>query len=145
MRAKLVTISLTLFVAATLLFEVSAFTALAQDSPTDTTAPQKASRKKVTKRGSKAKMMKGVPKGVTACLEHLTEMASQDPLPAYEGHPEEIVNNGLMWNDPKSKCSIGTDQALRNKVSQLANAWRMKKADEVRSLLQEIKSAAPQS
>jgi hypothetical protein len=89
--------------------------------------------------------MHGVPKGVSKCLDHLTEMANKDPLPDYEGHPSEVINDGLMWNDAKSNCSIGTDQALRTKVLDLANAWRAKDAAKVRSLLQEIRSAAPQS
>ncbi len=110
-------------------------------------APQKA-KKKPAKRKAKAgsaMMMRGVPKGVSKCLDHLTEMANKDPLPDYDGHPAEIINDGLMWNDAKSQCSIGTDQALRSKVLDLANAWRAKDAAKVRSLLQEIKSAAPQT
>ena len=88
--------------------------------------------------------MAGVPTGVQNCLDHLIEMASADPLIAYEGHPSEIINNGLLWNDPKSKCSVGADSSLRLKVSNLATAWQQKDAATVRSLLQEIKSAAPQ-
>ena len=121
-----------------------------QNTAPAATAPQKA-KKKTTKAKGKAKGMKGamamhgVPKGVSKCLDHLTEMANKDPLPDYEGHPSEVINDGLMWNDPKSNCSIGTDQALRSKVLDLANAWRAKDAARVRSLLQEIRSAAPQS
>ncbi len=87
----------------------------------------------------------GIPTGVQNCLDRLIEIAAADPLPSYEGQPEQIINDGLMWNDEKSKCSIGTDQALRLKVSELANAWRMKDAAKVRSHLTEIKQAAPQS
>ena len=120
-----------------------------QNTAPAATAPQKA-KKKTTKARAKgrkggAMAMHGVPKGVSKCLDHLTEMANKDPLPDYEGHPSEVINDGLMWNDPKSNCSIGTDQALRSKVLDLANAWRAKDAARVRSLLQEIRSAAPQS
>ena len=88
--------------------------------------------------------MRGVPSGMKNCLDHLSQMAANDPLIDYEGHPSEIINNGLLWNDPKSKCSVGSDSALRLKVSNLATAWKMKDAAKVRSLLDEIKSAAPQ-
>jgi len=93
----------------------------------------------------KAKVMRGVPAGVPACLEHLSQMAATEPMTPYEGHPEEIINNGLLWNDAKSKCSIGTDPQLRLKVGNLAKAWRQKDAATVKSLLEEIKSAAPKT
>ena len=89
--------------------------------------------------------MRGVPTGVQNCLDHLIEMASADPLIPYEGHPQEIINNGLLWNDPKSKCSVASDASLRGKVFDVSTAWRMNDAAKVRSLLQEIKSAAPQN
>jgi len=82
-----------------------------------------------------------VPMGVENCLNHLAKMAAADPLIDYEGHPSEIINNGLLWNDPKSKCAI-TDEAQRKKVFELANAWRMKDASKVRSLLQEMGATA---
>ena len=88
---------------------------------------------------------RGVPKGVGKCIERLETLANRDPLPAYEGQPQQIVNNGLLWNDPKSNCSIGEDSALRKKVSDLAVAWRAKNTERVRTLLGEIKSAVPQS
>ncbi|HVF92428.1 MAG TPA: hypothetical protein VNH22_20345 [Blastocatellia bacterium] len=95
------------------------------------------------KRAMRAKT--GIPTGVQNCLDRLIEVAAADPLPAYEGQPEQIINDGLMWNDEKSKCSIGTDSAQRLRVLQLSNAWRMKDAAKVRSLLTEIKGAAPQA
>jgi hypothetical protein len=91
----------------------------------------------------KTMAMKGVPSGLANCLKHLSEMATKDPLIAYEGHPEEIVNNGLLWNDPKSKCSVGADENMRKKVSDLAMAWRAKDAAKVRSILQELEGMAP--
>jgi hypothetical protein len=82
--------------------------------------------------------MAGVPKGVPACIERLTKLAEKDPLINYDGHPSEIVNNGLLWNDPKSHCSVGSDDAMKKKVVDLADAWRRKDAAQVRSLLQEL-------
>jgi hypothetical protein len=110
---------------------------------TETMAAQKPARRRARRRGG-AMSMRGVPSGVQNCIDHLIKMAENDPLIDYEGHPSEIINNGLLWNDPKSKCSIGSDASLRLKVSNLATAWSMKDAAKVRSLLQEIKSAAPQ-
>ncbi len=82
--------------------------------------------------------MAGVPKGVPACIKHLTDMAAKDPLIDYDGHPYEIINGGLLWNDPKSRCSIGDDEEMKKKVVELAGAWRRKDASQVRSLLQEL-------
>ena len=86
--------------------------------------------------------MAGVPMGVPACLQHLTKMAEKDPLIDYDGHPSEIINGGLLWNDPKSRCSIGSDEATRKKVVEVAVAWRAKNASTVRSLLQELSGMA---
>ncbi|MFY9553459.1 MAG: hypothetical protein WAV20_05360 [Blastocatellia bacterium] len=106
---------------------------------TTMTAEKPAAKKPVRRKKKGAMAMKGVPSGgVSACLKHLSEMASKDPLIPYEGHPEEIVNNGLMWNDPKSKCSIGSDENARKKVFELTGAWRMKDASRVRSIIQEL-------
>lgn len=91
----------------------------------------------------KAKMaMAGVPMGVPNCIKHLTQMAEKDPLIAYEGHPSEIINGGLLWNDPKSRCSIAGDESTKKKVVELAGAWRSKDASKVRSLLQELEGMA---
>jgi hypothetical protein len=87
-----------------------------------------------------ANAMAGVPKGVPACIKHLTEMAAKDPLIDYDGHPSEIVNGGLLWNDAKSHCYVA-DEATRKKVVELAGAWRSKDAAKVRALLQELASA----
>jgi hypothetical protein len=102
-----------------------------------TMAPKKTPKKK------RSRAMGGIPKGAQACVDRLIEIASADPLPAFGGQAEQIVNNGLLWDDPKSKCSIGSDQGLRKKVSDMGVAWREKNAEKTRSLLQEIKSAAP--
>jgi hypothetical protein len=106
-----------------------------------TMAPKKAKAKKKAKRGM---AMAGVPKGVQACLDHLIKMAEKDPLIDYEGHPSEIINGGLMWNSPESRCSLGDNLDLRKKAADVSVAWRKKDAAAVRSLLQELKSAAPQ-
>ena len=82
--------------------------------------------------------MAGVPMGVPACIKHLTQMAAKDPLIDYDGHPSEIINGGLLWNDPKSRCSVAGDEAKKKKAVELAAAWRRKDASTVRSLLQEL-------
>jgi hypothetical protein len=87
--------------------------------------------------------MAGVPSGVGNCIKHLSDMAAKDPLIAYEGKPEQIVNNGLLWNDPKSKC-YASDENMRKKVADLAMKWRMHDAAAVRSILQELAGMAPQ-
>ena len=146
MRARLVTPTV-IGVIALLFSSASAFVLPRPLDPQQTMAPTKpAEKKKSGKAKTKsAKSMKGVPKGIKACLEHLTQMASTDPMTPYAGHPQEIVNNGLLWNDPKSKCSIGSDPALRLKVTEMAKAWQEHNAEKVKALLDEIKSAAPQT
>jgi hypothetical protein len=105
--------------------------------------PQSGEQAKPKPKKRKAHAMHGVPKGVPACIDHLAKMAAKDPLVDYAGHPEEIVNNGLLWNSPKSKCYL-EDAGLRLKVLDLAGAWRAKDAAKVRSLLDELKSSASQ-
>lgn len=112
----------------------------AQEAPKQEEKTMAAKPKKTPK---KKRAMGGIPKGAQACVDRLIEIASADPLPAFGGQAEQIVNNGLLWDDPKSKCSIGSDQGLRSKVSAMAVAWREKNAEKTRSLLQEIKAAAP--
>ena len=153
MRVKFLTMGMTLALAIALVTELSAVTALSQDNAnqtpptttpqtTETPAAKKPVRRRAKRKGTRA--ARGVPAGVQNCIDRLIEIATPDPLVAYEGQASEIVNNGLMWNDPKSKCSVGADTSLRLKLSNLATAWTEKDAAKVRSLLQEIKSAAPQ-
>jgi hypothetical protein len=111
--------------------------------PAKTMAPKKAKKKQKAKKPG-AMAMTGVPKGVQACIDHLINMAGKESLPDYEGHPSEIINGGLMWNSPESKCSLGDNLDLRKKAADVSVAWRKKDAAAVRSLLQELKSAAPQ-
>ncbi len=75
-------------------------------------------------------------------MNRLATLAAADPLPDYEGQPSDIINNGLMWNDPKSKCSIGDDANRRKQLFELSNHWRMKHADEVRSMLRDMGATA---
>jgi hypothetical protein len=141
--------------AAALLFNLPSIASSAtggewQEPPTQQMqqAPPAKRTGKSTRRRSRGKSQRartGVPTGVHNCIDRLTEVAAADPLPSYEGQPEQIINDGLMWSDEKSKCSIGTDSALRLKVLELSTAWRMKDAAKVRSLLGEIKQAVPQT
>lgn len=145
MRAKLVLLVLPLFVAGALAFDLSTVDVSAQEAmmKQGETGGQQATPR--PRRRSRARATRGVPKGVSKCLERLTELASAEPMAAYEGQAQQIVNDGLLSNDPKSNCSIGDDAKLRLKVTEMATAWRAKDASKVQSLLQEIKSAAPQS
>jgi len=108
-----------------------------------TTPAAKPAAKKPVHRKKKTNAMAGVPSGVSNCIKHISEMASKDPLIAFEGHPEEVVNNGLLWNDPKSKCSVGSDENMRKKIFELTTAWRMNDAAKVRSILQELEGMSP--
>jgi hypothetical protein len=120
--------------------------AAAKPAPTAAPAATPAAKpaaKKPVHRKKKPAAMAGVPSGVANCIKHLSEMASKDPLIAYEGHPEDIVNGGLLWNDPKSKCSVGSDENMRKKVVDLASKWRMHDAAAVRSILQELEGMSP--
>ena len=149
MKARLATLAV-----AVAFLSMNAFSALgnppqaaAPAKPEQTMAPAKKTGGRKPKAGKKAnpKAMQGVPSGVQACLDHLSTMAATVPMTPYEGHPAEIINNGLLWNDAKSKCSIGADPQLRLKVANLAGAWQQKNAEKVKALLEEIKSAAPKS
>ena len=106
-------------------------------------AAKPAAKKPVHHKKKANNAMAGVPTGVGNCIKHLSEMASKDPLIMFEGHPEEVVNNGLLWNDPKSKCSVGNDGNMRQKVFELATNWQMKDAAKVRSILQELEGMSP--
>jgi len=104
--------------------------------------PAAAAKPKPKPKRKASTAMAGVPKGVPACLKHLSQMAAKDPLIDYDGHPSEIINGGLLWGDPKSHCSVAGDDAMKKTVVQLAGAWRAKDAAKVRSLLAELESAA---
>ncbi len=141
MRAKHITVRFAL-VASLALTLVAGVAAIAQTAAAP--APKQAAPAQKKKRPARKKAETGIPKGVHNCIDALIKMAAADPLINYEGRPSDIINNGLLWNDPKSKCSIGDDKDLRLKLLNVGNAWRQKDAASVRSLLQEVKSAAPQ-
>lgn len=128
------------------LFTVVNITAQQPEQTMTTTQKKAPAKPRAKKKTGGAKNMANapVPKGVQKCLDHLIEMANTEPMTPYEGHPRKIINQGLLWNDPKSNCSIGTDQTLRTKLADLSTAWMVKDTAKVRSLLTEIKSAAPQ-
>ncbi|HYP29430.1 MAG TPA: hypothetical protein VE262_22155 [Blastocatellia bacterium] len=147
-------IGMILLIAAAFLFEPSLIASSAigsgsqeqQMQPTPTPTPSTRRNRARRGQGRRAQRAKtGVPTGVHNCLDRLIEIASADPLPAYEGQAEQIINDGLLWNDEKSKCSIGTDATLRSKLAEASNAWRMKDAAKVRTLLGEVKQGAPQT
>ena len=142
MRAKLMTLVLIAFVAA-LGFESSSPSVFARENADPSNVGMEATQAARRGRGRQRPKMTGVPKGVDKCIEHLIEMASEDPMTPYEGHPQEIINNGLLWNNAKSKCSIGDNHSLRLKLSELSKAWRENDTSKVRSLLDEIKNEAP--
>lgn len=85
----------------------------------------------------------GIPSGTGACVAKLEQLASKEPLTPYDKGPEQIINNGLLWNDPHSKCSVGSDQTVRSKVFAVATAWQEKDAAKVQSALAELKSSVP--
>jgi hypothetical protein len=85
----------------------------------------------------------GVPSGVGACVAKLEQLASKEPMTPFEKGPDQIINNGLLWNDPHSKCSVGSDQAVRNKVFAVATAWQQKNSSGVQSALADLKSSVP--
>jgi hypothetical protein len=84
-----------------------------------------------------------IPSGAGACVARLDEWASKEPLPAYDKGPEQVINNGLLWNDPHSKCSVGSDQAVRTKVVAVATAWQQKDAGKVKEALAALKGSIP--
>lgn len=139
MRIRSVFVGLGLVVTTALMSQASAQAVAPSQAPADQTMTM-AKPKPKPKR--KAQRMAGVPKGVPACIKQLAKMAEKDPLIDYEGHPSEIINGGLLWNDPKSRCSVAGDEAMKKKVLDLAGAWHKKDGATVRSLLAELESAA---
>jgi hypothetical protein len=81
---------------------VASSTALATQDPAPKQEEKTMAPKKKTPKKKRA--MGGIPKGAQACVDRLIEIASADPLPAFGGQAEQIVNNGLLWDDPKSKA-----------------------------------------
>jgi hypothetical protein len=163
MRAKLVTLGITAVATLTLVVQASS-QAVAQGNTSKAAAAKKKAppppppkpvqakpaqqpadagqtmmaAKPKPKPKKKASAMAGVPRGVPACIKRLTQLAAKDPLIDYDGRPSEIINGGLLWADPKSRCSVTDDEGKKKKVLDLAGAWRRKDASQVRSLLQEL-------
>ena len=118
-----------------------------QAKPANAPAPapaagETAAKPKPKPKPKKKAAMAGVPRGVPNCIKHLSQMAAKDPLIDYFGHPSEIINDGLLWNDPKSHCSVAGDEAMKKKVLDLAAAWQKKDATQVRSILGELEGSA---
>ena len=109
-------------------------------APADQTMTAAKPKPKAKRKASQR--MAGVPQGVPACLKHLAKMAEKEPLIDYDGHPSEIINGGLLWNDPKSRCSVAADEAMKKKAIELAGAWRKKDAAQVRSLIAELEAGS---
>lgn len=146
MRVKLVGLGMALALVVALVVGVTTVSFANQENANKPAAPAKKAMKKKKKMSSGPRQMAGVPMGVENCLNHLAKMAAADPLIDYDGHPAEIVNNGLMWNDSKSKCAEN-DPARRKRIYDMAEAWHKKDAATVRQILQELganaEAAAP--
>jgi hypothetical protein len=147
MKVRHTIMAIVLFAVAAPAFEASA-TARAQQqgagqtgvsSAQQQTTPATQRRRPRRRQGRAAT---GIPSGVENCLNRLATLAAADPLINYEGQPSNIINNGLLWNDPKSKCSLGDDAARRKQVFELSNAWRTKNAEQVRSILTSMGATA---
>src|SRR4029453_13599068 len=131
MRVKLVTFGITAVATLALVVQASSSQAVAQGNankpaakkkappqakpanaaPAPATAPATTAEKPKPKPKKKATTaMAGVPRGVPNCIKHLSQMAAKDPLIDYFGHPSEIINGGLLWSDPKSHCSVTSDE-----------------------------------
>jgi|GEM_PF-4584821 len=91
-------------------------------------------------RRSLATIMAGVLNSISSCIDMLVEVASIDPQISFDGRPAEIINNGLLWNDPRSDCSINND-STRRMLLDVAIAWCLRDAEKVRKLLEEIKNS----
>ena len=147
MRVKLVGLGMALALVVALVVGATTVSFANQENANKPAAPaKKAMKKKKKKASSGPAQMAGVPTGVENCLNHLAKMAAADPLIDYDGHPAEIVNNGLMWSDPQSKCAV-SDPAQRKKIYDMAEAWHKKDAAKVRQILGELganaEAAAP--
>jgi len=137
MRSKLLTLFMAVAVVVALAAELS-ITALAyQGNANKPATPAKKARAK--KRKKPMSHVAAIPMTPQDCLNRLATLAAREPLPAYEGEPMKIVNEGLLWST--GKCAV-TDQAQRLKLADLANKWRMNDAASVRSSLQEMGATA---
>jgi hypothetical protein len=139
MRSKLLTLFMAVAVVVALAAEFSVATLAYQGNANKAATPAKPKAKKRKKPASHAMAMPTTPQD---CLNRLATLAAREPLPAYEGEPMKIINDGLLWTN--GKCAV-TDQAQRGKLLDVANKWRMKDAAGVRSGLQELGGTASAS
>ena len=137
MRSKLLTLFMAVAVVVALAAELSVAALAYQGNANKAAAPAKKARAK--KRKKPMSHVAAIPTTPQDCLNRLATLAAREPLPAYEGEPMKIVNEGLLWST--GKCAV-TDQAQRLKLADLANKWRMNDASGVRSSLQEMGGTA---
>jgi len=136
MRSKLLTLFMAVAVVVALAAELSIPALAYQGNANKPATPAKPRAKKRKKPAAHVAAMPTTPQD---CLNRLATLAAREPLPAYEGEPMKIVNEGLLWST--GKCAV-TDQAQRLKLADLANKWRMNDAASVRSSLQEMGATA---
>ena len=139
MRSKLLTLLMAVAVGVALAAEssVAAFAFQANANK-----PAAAAKPKAKKRKKPASHAMAMPTDTQGCLNRLATLAAREPLPAYDGEPSHIINDGLLWTS--GKCAV-SDQAQRLKLADLANKWRMNDAAGVRSSLQEMGATAAPS
>lgn len=138
MRSKL----LTLFMAAAVVFALTAVSFAASANQAKTNKPA-AARPHARKHAPAAP--KKLP--VADCVNRLKALASQEPLPTYDGgEPEKLINGGLTWDTNRiesgAKCELvpATDHDTRLALFNAAMYWRMGKAAEVRTELDKIRT-----
>lgn len=136
MRSKLLTLFMAVAVVVALAAELSVAALAYQGNANKPAAPAK---HKAKKRKKPAAHVAAIPTTPQDCLNRLATLAAREPLPAYEGEPMKVLNEGLLWSN--GKCMV-TDQAQRLKLADLANKWRMKDASGVRSALQDMGATA---
>src|SRR5690349_16869889 len=139
MRSKLLTLLMAVAVGGALAAESSVAAFAFQANANKPAAAAKPKAKKRKKPASHAMAMPTDPQG---CLNRLATLAAREPLPAYDGEPSRIINDGLLWAN--GKCTV-SDQAQRLKLADLANKWRMNDAAGVRASLQEMGATASAS
>jgi hypothetical protein len=137
MRSKLLTLFMAVAVAVALAAEFSVAAFVSQENANKAAAPMKRKMRKPRRAAAQA----AIPATPQDCLNRLATLAAREPLPAYDGEPSKIINEGLLWTDAKAKCPV-TDQAQRLKLFDLGNKWRVNDAAGVRAALQELGATA---
>ena len=141
MRSKLLTVFMAVAVVVALAAEFSVAAVAYQGNANKPAAPAKprAKRPRPHRPATHAAAMPTTPQD---CLNRLATLAAREPLPAYDGEPMRIINDGLLWAN--GKCAV-TDQAQRLKITNLANQWRMNHASEVQTALRDLGATASAS